>query len=250
MERHPREEHRMTTAAESTATVVDTTLRKATQVATGTMAFHLEKPAGFAFKPGQAIDLVLPSNGDKHAFSLVTAPFEDELVVATRMRPSAYKAELARLRPGARLGIEGPFGSLTLHRAAKRDAVFVAGGIGITPFMSILRQAAHDRDARRFVLLYSNRRPEDAAFLSELQQLARDFPRLTLVATMTEAAAGTWNGLARMIDPAMIRDATRDLASPVCYVAGPPAMIAAMQAALPEAGIDPDDIRGEEFFGY
>lgn len=86
---------------------------------------------------------------------------------------------------GAPARIEGPFGSLTLHNKRDRAAVFMAGGIGITPFMSILRHAAHSRLEQRLILLYSNRRPEDSAFLSELQRLEGDHRNFRLVATLT-----------------------------------------------------------------
>src|SRR5512140_3663643 len=122
-------------------------LRTSETLADGTMAFHFDRPEGFTFKPGQAIELLLP-DGDGagkeagHAFSLVGAPFEGELVIATRMRDTPYKRALGRLRPGATARFEGPFGAMTLHKDASRAAVFIAGGIGITPFMSMLRSVA------------------------------------------------------------------------------------------------------------
>jgi len=240
------------------ASIADTDtirLRTSETLADGTMAFHFEKPAGFAFKPGQAIELLLPDvDGSEagHAFSLVNAPFEDALVVATRMRDTAYKRALRRLAPGAPVRLEGPFGSLTLHRNAARPAVFIAGGIGITPFMSMLRTAAHEGFLRDIVLIYSNRRPEDAAFLPELLQLARTHPRFKLVATMTDLATSTraWDGPKGMVDAALIREATAALVAPIHYVVGPPAMVEAMRATLDGMGIDEADVRSEDFYGY
>ena len=225
-------------------------------VAQGTMAFHLEKPAGFEFCAGQALEVILPgaAEGDagRHAFSIVSAPHEGELVFATRMRDSAFKRALAVLPLGASLGIDGPFGSLTLHKKAERAGVLIAGGIGITPFMSMLRHAVEQRSAQTLVLLYSNRRPEDAAFLTELQALARRHPPLRLLATMTDMAHSTqaWDGATGHIDGAFVQRAVAGLPAPVFYVAGPPAMVEAMREALQDAGVDEDDVRSEEFFGY
>jgi ferredoxin-NADP reductase len=234
-------------------------LRGREEVATGTMAFHFEKPAGFAFKPGQAIDVVLADPPDlaglqsaRHTFSIVSAPFENELVIATRMRASPYKLALKALPIGSRLGIEGPFGSLTLHNERARPAVFIAGGIGITPFMSILRQATRDRLPQQLVLLYSNRRPEDAAFLAELQQLERSNETFRLVATMTEVGdlRGPWNGQTGLLDRSLIKTAAAGLPAPIYYVAGPPGLVEAMRQTLNGAGIADDDIRSEDFYGY
>jgi ferredoxin-NADP reductase len=231
-------------------------LRARETLAHGTMAFHFDKPAGFAFRPGQAIELLLPGVDGAaetgHAFSLASAPFEDTLVIATRMRDTPYKRALARLPLGASVGFEGPFGSMTLHRDAARPAILVAGGIGITPFIGMLRVAAREGFNRDIVLVYSNPRPEDAAFLPELLEMAGKHARFRLVATMTDMANSTqaWSGEKRIVDAALIRHAAGSLPAPIHYVAGPPAMVVAMRAALALAGVDEDDIRSEDFHGY
>ena len=221
-------------------------------LASGTQEFRFRRPAGFDFKAGQAIDLMLPGIEGGHAFSLVNAPYDDELAIATRMRDSAYKRALKALAPGAGAHIDGPFGSLTLHRNAAREAVFLAGGIGITPFMSMLRHVAHERLEHRVVLVYSNRRPEDAAYLDELVALEEAQPWFRLVATMTEMAKSAlpWSGERRLVDAALVRSATTGLAAPIFYVAGPPGMVESLRATLAAAGVDEDDVRSEEFFGY
>ena len=161
-------------------TTHQTRLQGREEIASGTMAFHFEKPAGFSFKPGQAIDVVLldPPTADaqsaRHTFSIVSAPFENELVVATRMRDSAFKRALkARCQSVRRSRSKGRSDRSRCTTTAARPAVFIAGGIGITPFMSMLRQATKERLPQRLLLLYSNRRPQDAAFLAELQRLER-----------------------------------------------------------------------------
>lgn len=239
-------------------TTYDVTLKGREEVAAGTMAFHFAKPDGFSFKPGQAIDVVLidPPTTDaqsaRHTFSIVSAPFQDELVVATRMRDSAFKRAFKSLSIGSPAKFDGPFGSLTLHNERARPAVFIADGIGITPFMSILRQATQDQLPQRLLLLYSNRRPEDAAFLVELQQLEQQNTNFRLVATMTEMSKSSrsWAGETGLIDEDLLKRVTGDLAAPIYYLAGPPAMIKAVRQTLNHAGIDDDDIRSEEFYGY
>ncbi|HEY3241994.1 MAG TPA: FAD-dependent oxidoreductase, partial [Phycisphaerae bacterium] len=165
---------------------------------------------------------------------------------------SAFKRALKSLPIGSPLQLEGPFGSLTLHSNRARPAVFVAGGIGITPFMSILRQAAKDRLAQRLVLLYSNRRPEDAAFLAELRQLEQLNKNFRLVATMTQMSHSgrPWEGETRLIDEELVKKVGADLSAPVYYLAAPPSMVEAVRQTLNRASIDDDDIRSEEFYGY
>lgn len=239
-------------------TTYEVRLERREEIAEGTMAFHFAKPAAFNFKAGQAIDVVLvdPPTTDiqssRHTFSIVSAPFQGELVVATRMRDSAFKRALKSLPIGSRAKLEGPFGSLTLHHDRARGALFIAGGIGITPFMSILRQAAKDQLPQRLLLLYSNRRPEDAAFLAELQELEQRNKNFRLVATMTEMNHSTrkWDGATGFVNADMVKRCAGELAAPVCYVVGPPAMVVAMQDVLSRAGVAEDNVRTEEFYGY
>lgn len=236
----------------------ETKLQGREDVAEGTMAFHFEKPQGFVFKPGQTIDLILPAapGGDaqsaRHTFSIVSAPYQGDLTIATRLRDSAFKRALKALPIGAALRFEGPFGALTLHGNRARAAVLIAGGIGITPFVSILRQAAQDQLAQSLVLLYSNRRPEDAAFLAELQALEGRNKNFRLLATMTAPgqSARPWTGATGRIDDALLKRIGGELATPIYYLAGPPALVEAMRKNLSLAGVDDDDIRSEEFYGY
>lgn len=236
-----------------------TTLEAREEIAEGTMAFHFRKPSGFDFKPGQAIDVMLTLSASppedqstRHTFSIVSAPFQDELVIATRMRDSAYKRALKAMTVGAQVTIDGPSGSLGLHNDLARAAILIAGGIGITPFMSMLRQAAKDQRQQRLVLLYSNRRPEDAAFLSELQQLEGQNPNFRLIATMTQMPAShlPWAGQKGLVTAELVTSVVGDLSAPIFYIAGPPGMVDAMRQTLNLAGIDDDDIRSEEFYGY
>src|SRR5215831_14607803 len=156
-----------------------TRLNERCDVAEGTMAFHLEKPPGFQFKAGQYMNVTLvdppetDAEGNTRSFSIASAPFEADLVVTTRMRDTAFKRVIRTLSLKSEIQISGPVGSFTLHADASRPAVFLVGGIGITPFRSIILQATKDRLVHKLYLFYSNRRPEDAAFLDELQNVEK-----------------------------------------------------------------------------
>jgi ferredoxin-NADP reductase len=143
-------------------------------------------------------------------------------------------------------------GSFTLPADPERSVVMLAGGIGITPFMSMLRHAEHSKLAGSRTLLYSNRRPEDAPFIVELQELAARDPNLKLVATMTEMekSARSWEGERALLDAAFLARHLERGAAPVYYVAGPPGLVAAMGTLLKGAGVPEADIRADEFFGY
>ena len=148
--------------------------------------------------------------------------------------------------------IEGPFGNLLLHNKPERPAVFLAGGIGITLVRSIVQQAAHEKMPHRVFLFYSNRRPEDAAFLRELETLQGRNPHFKLIATMTGMAKSSrpWNGETRLINKDMLARHLSDLLSPVYFVTGPRAMVAAMRTMLNGCSVANEDIRTEEFAGY
>jgi ferredoxin-NADP reductase len=227
-------------------------------VAERTMAFQFEKPADFTFKPGQWIDITLLSptqtdaKGNVRGFSIASAPHEDILMVATRLRDTAFKRELATMPLSTEVKIEGPGGNLVLHNNAARTAVFLAGGIGVTPIRSILLRAAKEKLPHRIYFFFSNRRPEDAPFLEELQALQQQNPNYTFIATMTQMATSRreWTGQTGYINKDMLAKYVKDAKSPIYYVVGPPGMVKGLQMMLNVTGIDDDDIRTDEFGGY
>jgi ferredoxin-NADP reductase len=224
-------------------------LRDRQEIAERTMAFRFEKPPSFKFTPGQFIDITLQnpsetdSEGNTRGFSIASAPYEDFIMVATRMRDTAFKRVLRSVPIGTDVKIEGPFGNLRLHNDKSRAAVVLTGGIGITPFRSILLNAAQKKLPHHILVFYSNRRPEDASFLDELQELEKKDPNYQLVACMTgmEKSQRSWSGERGLINPELLRKYMKELSSPIYYITGPQAMVKAMHAMLTDMGADDDN---------
>ena len=174
-------------------------------------------------------------------------------MVATRMRDTAFKRVLGAMPLGTAVKIEGPFGNLTLHNNSTRvAAVFLAGGIGSTPFRSIVFRAAREKLPRHIFLFFSNQRPEDAPFLEELRVLEGKNSNYKLVATTTqmEESHRPWHGETCLINKEMLSKSLRDTASPIYYLAGSPGMVKSLHETLNKVGVDDDDICTEEFPGY
>jgi ferredoxin-NADP reductase len=168
------------------------------------------------------------------------------------MRNTAFKRSLKRLPLAAKVKICPAAGSFTLHKNMAKPAIFLAGGIGITPFLSIVQQADRDRLSQKLYLFYSNRRPEDAAFLDTLRASVTTNPNFRLICTMTEMSKSKkeWTGETALIDKEMLCRHLAILQGPLYYIAGPPTMVAAMGETLVSAGVEENDIRTDEFAGY
>ena len=235
-----------------------TTLKAKREVAEGTMEFSFVRPEGFEYTAGQTMDITLidppetDAEGTSRTFSIASSPHEDVLKIATRMRDTAFKRTLKGMAEGAAITVDGPYGSFTLHENAYRPAVFLSGGIGVTPCHSIIGDATKRGLPNPIILFYSNRRPEDTVFLDELQAFAKANPHFTLVATMTdmEKSAQAWDGETGYIDAAMLARHIPAGVLPVYYLSGPQAMVTAMRTVLTASGVSNDDIRFEEFAGY
>jgi ferredoxin-NADP reductase len=208
------------------------------------------------FEPGQYFWVELlnaPYNDEKglrRHITVVTSPNERGVLgLCTRLRDTAFKRSLEELEVGADVEVEQPKGSFTLPRETDRPYVFVAGGIGITVFRSMLLYISEEKLAHRVTLVYSNRDRESTAFMDELRSLARSLPNLRVVFTMTDDPG--WGGETRRIDAQMLDDLLDDdLASYTYLVAGPPEMAESVAEGLKGAGVPEDYVRADKFSGY
>lgn len=245
--------------SEVTWPVFEAPLKRRVLVAERTMAFSFARPADWDYRAGQFIDITLhdppetDAEGDTRGFSISSAPCEDVITITTRLRETAFKRSLQEVPLGTQAKLEGPFGDLRLHHA-KRPAVVLTGGIGITPFRSILVEAIRGGGGLSYpvTLLWANHQPADAPYLDEMRALAAAEPQLTVVPTMTALATGegSWSGERGRIDATMLARHAPSSPAPIYYVTGPVRMVQGLRAMLVAVDVDEDDIRTEEFTGY
>jgi ferredoxin-NADP reductase len=208
------------------------------------------------FRAGQYFWVELPDIGHqddkglRRHISVVTSPTERGILgLATRLRDSAFKQTLTELPVGAEVDVEEPKGQFALPEDSSRPYVFIAGGIGITVFRSMLRFIRDERLSYRVTLIYSNRDRESTAFLDELQELEGHLPDFRLVLTMTDDAG--WDGESRRVDAAFLADYLGDSLNDVTFmVAGPPGMAEGVQGQLAEAGVAEENVIAQRFSGY
>jgi NAD(P)H-flavin reductase len=210
----------------------------------------------FDYRPGQYfwVELLDPpyqdEKGPRRHISAVTSPTERGVIgLCTRIRDSAFKRSLAELPLGAEVEVEPPKGKFVLPEDVSRPLVFVAGGIGITPFRSMLRYIQDEGLPHRVTLIYSNRDRKSAAFLDELEEIERSNPNVRLIVTMTNDDG--WTGERRRVDASFFEEYLGGELSDARYmVAGPPAMAKAATEELQKAGVDEQLISTDSFTGY
>jgi ferredoxin-NADP reductase len=211
---------------------------------------------GFRYLSNQAVRLALPGVNDPwgalRTFSLASSPTEPGHVTITcKISDTPYKQALARLAPGDEATLFGPIGRFLLD--AERPSVFLAGGIGVTPFRGMIRYA-HDRKlvAPR-VLLYCARTPEELLFRPEFDRIAAESPAVRVHYSVTRPAEanGSWSGRVGRIDGDWIQRATHALHEPRYYVAGLPEIVREMLHVLEERfHVPPADVTFEIFKGF
>ncbi len=230
---------------------------KSQAVAQDKMAFYFEKPEGFEYIPGQHASLKLlnpvdtDSEGNERTFSFITIPSDPTIGFTTKMRDSAFKRNLKNMSEGTEIEIRDPRGSMVLPSDAKRPVAFLAGGIGITPFMSMAKQAAHENYPQKVYLFYSNKTREEAAFLDELSALAEQNSNFTFIPTMTqEDVQSGWEGEQGHFTEDLIRKYISDVNNTIFYMAGPAGLVKGVTQVLTALGVESLFVKSEDFGEY
>jgi PAS domain S-box-containing protein len=196
----------------------------------------------FTFRSGQYIWVTLPEmlfpdvRGDVRAFSIASSPDAPERVsILTRASESGYKKTLLAIPLGSEIKVSGPFGFLSLPEKNTRPVVLIAGGVGVAPFLSMLRDAVTRKSDQLIILLFSNSSEEWTPYRDELERLQRENPHITILFKVGE------------IDNKFIQEATKELQWPLWYVMGPEAMVNHMGMILSNMGVPDGDVHYEEY---
>lgn len=201
-----------------------------------------------SFKPGQLFYLTLPG-GLKHHFTIVNSPNETGILTnTTRLRDTEFKNTLKKLPVGAEVEVEPIGGNFTLPEGNSKPLVFIALGIGITPYISMLRFVGEKKENDKITLIYSDSNQKSMAYFNELEAYTKDNPNFKIILTVTRDEK--WTGEKRHIDESFIRDYIKNLKDNLYYISGPPGAVEAVVKALENIGIEKSGIKSENFSGY
>lgn len=206
------------------------------EIAEGVIEMSLKKTSDFSFDAGQYVRLYLPQNGF-HDFSLSSSPSDtSQIAFAFHPSESGYKKELLSIEIGKEIDVEGPFGFFTLPKEMKAPLIWIAGGIGITPFRSMAHFIAEKKLPYEVHLHYSFSKESAAAYLEEMQHFSEIVSSFTL------------HQVHEHIDNAYMRN--HYIENGLYYVCGPPKMVVETRGVLLSLNIPETQIRIEEFTGY
>ncbi len=197
------------------------------------------------FQPGQYLSVVLPElnfpdpKGNRRDFSIASSPNSKKtLSIAFRISESGFKQTLINMPIGTKVNVDCCYGVLTMPEESAKPIVFIAGGIGITPFLSSIRYAAEEKLPHKITLIYGNRDRESAAYLSELETLEKENQNFKMKKQFG------------VITKELIESSLENETFPLWYVVGSPKMVRGVRGILSDIGVSGESVRYEEFTGY
>jgi predicted ferric reductase len=204
---------------------------------------------GLEFRPGQFAWITLgdtPFSLQQHPFSMASRPGEHDRLEFTAKHVGDFTRSLPGVAPGTKARVEGPYGIFSIDPASGRRMVFIAGGIGITPIMSMLR-SCHARGCPQDMwLIYANNEEEDMIFRAEIDALAKEMP-LRVTHVLSEPSPG-WQGETGYVDAGLLdRVLPADEDDIEYFVCGPPPMMNSVEPALRARGAAPGRVFSERF---
>lgn len=228
------------------------TLKKKEIIGGRNLVMYFERN-DYEFLPGQyaRITLLEPiyndEEGNSRLFSIASSPTKDYLMFTTRAVPSAFNRNIQELPIGTSASISEPAGNTVLHKNPEIPAVFLIGGIGITPVRCMIEYIVDTGLPYQAYLFYSNPDAESMAFLDEFEKWAELYKNFKLYPTIDDVLNKNWKYSFGYINKEMIIKNVPDVQSPIYYIVGPLAMVDAMEQMLLEIKVKPQQIKLERF---
>lgn len=231
-------------------------LKEKIQIAPDIYDFVFENNKKFAFVAGQYLEWTLPNNlpdsrGNRRYFTIASSPTEDNLRIGVKFyeRPSSFKKALLPLKAGDKITAGQLAGDFTLPKDKNEKLVFMAGGIGVTPFRSIVKFLIDTNERRDIVLFYSNKTASDIVYQDIFSQ-ARNLGLKTVYILSDQNIPGNWAGEKGLVDQTMVEKYVSDYKQRTFYLSGPNAMVQAYERTLRNMGIPSSQIKKDYFPGY
>jgi ferredoxin-NADP reductase len=232
------------------------TLLRIERTAAGCYDFVFRPDRMPPFRPGQYLDWTLDvpsadSRGNRRPFTIASAPTEPEIRLGVKFyeRPSAFKRTLLEMQPGDVIFASQLAGSFTLPADRAEKLAFIAGGIGVTPFRSMVQELVNRHERRPIVMLYGANRPDELAY-ADLFDEAADKLGLKMIYAVAEGDARGPAVVSGFIDQALIRREIPDFLERTFYISGPRAMVLRFRRALAELGVARSRIKVDFFPGF
>jgi ferredoxin-NADP reductase len=232
------------------------TLLRVEKMASGCYDFVFKSNHRLAFKAGQYLDWTMevknPDNrGNRRPFTVASAPSGNEVRLGVKFykAPSAFKRSMLAMRPGDVMFGSQVAGSFTLPKDKSKKLAFIAGGIGVTPFRSMVEDMVDRREAPPVVMFYGNNSIGDIAYAELFDRAERELGIKTVYAVVEDARLDT-NMHHGFIDAALIRREMPDFQERTFYISGPRAMVLGFQGVLKQLGISRSRIKVDFFPGF
>jgi ferredoxin-NADP reductase len=214
-------------------------------------SFRFPRPPALDYKAGQFLQITINPTGKEltHHFSFSSSPTEKEHIEFTKkFTDSEFSTALKTIKQGDWARIDAPYGKFTFEGEHPKIGL-LAGGIGITPLVSICKYCSDLRLNTKITLLYGCRTEGDIAFRKELEALQSQNSNLKVVFTINEAAEG-WKGAVGVINADMVKKEIPDYAETIFYTCGPPPMVDVMEKLVESLGLPKTQLKREYFSGY
>ena len=214
------------------------------------LVLKLVEPQEIPFWPGQYVDIAIPDTEATRSFSMANTSSKEtgELEFVIKVYPDGLFSHFldTTLATGDRLDLVGPYGVFTLRDGRDSDLVFVGGGAGMAPILSVLRSLAERGSTRKATFYYGARRRRDLCFEKDLHALAESLPNFRYVPALSEPDDEPWDGEVGLITD-VVRRHEQDLTGTDSYVCGPPPMVEAAMDVLTELGASGKHIYYDKF---